>query len=295
MSQFVIEGGHKLAGEITPGGNKNEALPCIAATLLTDEPVILHNVPRIRDVDVLLNILRSLGGVVEELDSPNDLRITNKAIRSAHPDGELCSQLRASILLAGPLLARHGDLVLSPPGGDVIGRRRVEALGATVQIGRAYEVSRRGRLKGADFFLDEASVTATENIVMAAVLADGHSVLRNVASEPHVQGLCTMLRSMGATIEGVGSNTLHIDGTESLGGCEFTIGPDYLEVGSFIGLAACTDSDIIIRGAGRPVLRRILMTSAWASEPSRWARMTFGCRLGKSWRFDPIFTALFRG
>ncbi|MFT5429974.1 MAG: UDP-N-acetylglucosamine 1-carboxyvinyltransferase [Myxococcota bacterium] len=267
MSQFVIEGGHKLAGEITPGGNKNEALPCVAATLLTDEPVILHNVPRIRDVDVLLDILRSLGGVVEELDSPNDLRITNKAIRSAHPDAELCSQLRASILLAGPLLARHGDLVLSPPGGDVIGRRRVdthfhgfEALGATVEIGRAYEVSRRGRLKGADFFLDEASVTATENIVMAAVLADGHSVLRNVASEPHVQGLCAMLQAMGATIEGVGSNTLHIDGTQSLGGCEFTIGPDYLEVGSFIGLAACTDSDIIIRGAGRPVLRRILMT-----------------------------------
>lgn len=267
MSRFVIEGGHALSGTIKPGGNKNEALPCIAAALLTDEPVILDNVPRIRDVDVLLEVLRRLGAEVEELGSRNRIRIQCRDIRTVQPDHELCAQLRASILLMGPILARAGEVVLPPPGGDVIGRRRLdthflgfEALGAEVQVGRAYDVRRRGRLRGADIFLDEASVTATENIVMAAALADGVTTIRNAASEPHVQNLCRMLQSMGVGFEGIGSNTLVIEGRERLGGCEFKIGPDYLEVGSFIGLAACTGSDIRIEGAGCEHLRRILMT-----------------------------------
>ncbi len=267
MSRFVIEGGHALSGTIRPGGNKNEALPCIAAALLTDEPVILDNVPRIRDVDVLLEVLRRLGADVEELGSPNRIRIQCRQIATVQPDHELCAQLRASILLMGPILARTGEVVLPPPGGDVIGRRRLdthflgfEALGAEVQVGRAYDVRRRGRLRGADIFLDEASVTATENIVMAAALADGVTTIRNAASEPHVQNLCRMLQSMGVGFEGIGSNTLVIEGRERLGGCEFKIGPDYLEVGSFIGLAACTGSDIRIEGAGCEHLRRILMT-----------------------------------
>lgn len=267
MSRFVIEGGHALSGTIRPGGNKNEALPCIAAALLTDEPVILDNVPRIRDVDVLLEVLRRLGADVEELGSRNRIRIHCRQITTVQPDHELCAQLRASILLMGPILARAGEVVLPPPGGDVIGRRRLdthflgfEALGAEVQVGRAYDVKRRGRLRGADIFLDEASVTATENIVMAAALADGVTTIRNAASEPHVQNLCCMLQSMGVGFEGIGSNTLVIEGRERLGGCEFKIGPDYLEVGSFIGLAACTGSDIRIEGAGCEHLRRILMT-----------------------------------
>jgi len=267
VSRFVIEGGHALSGTIRPGGNKNEALPCIAAALLTDEPVILDNVPRIRDVDVLLEVLRRLGADVEELGSPNRIRIQCRQIATVQPDHELCAQLRASILLMGPILARTGEVVLPPPGGDVIGRRRLdthflgfEALGAEVQVGRAYDVRRRGRLRGADIFLDEASVTATENIVMAAALADGVTTIRNAASEPHVQNLCRMLQSMGVGFEGIGSNTLVIEGRERLGGCEFKIGPDYLEVGSFIGLAACTGSDIRIEGAGCEHLRRILMT-----------------------------------
>ena len=267
MSRFVIDGGVPLSGEVTPSGNKNEALPCICAALLTSEPVILDNVPRIRDVDVLLDILRQLGATVEELGSRNRLKIRCDGLTSSRPDAQLCTQLRASILLMGPLAARLGEIVLPPPGGDVIGRRRVdthflglEAMGAEVSIAGAYEVRTRGRLQGADVFLDEASVTATENLLMAAALANGVTVLRNAASEPHVQNLARLLQAMGAEIEGIGSNTLTITGRERLGGCEFRIGPDYLEVGSFIGLAACTASDLTIRGVGLPHLRRVLMT-----------------------------------
>ena len=270
MSQeFVIEGGKRLRGEITPGGNKNEALPCLAATLLASGPVILNNVPRIRDVNVMLDILASLGSEVEELGSPNRVRITTAGVPSSQPRAELCAQLRASILLAGPLTARTGQLELPPPGGDVIGRRRVDthfdglqALGADFRAtdGYALRAPSGGRLIGADIFMDEASVTATENLVMAASLASGTTILRNAACEPHVQGLCRLLSAMGARIEGIGTNSLTISGREQLDGCEFTIGPDYLEVGSFIGLAAATDSDIVIRNAGVGALRMILMT-----------------------------------
>ena len=266
MSRFVINGGHRLRGEVTCGGNKNEALPVLCATLLTDQPVTLHNVPRIRDVNVLLEILADLGATVEELDSPSSVRITAARVRPT-PSAALCAQLRASILLAGPIVGREGALTLPPPGGDVIGRRRVdthfaglEALGARFELGDSYQLHAPNGLSGADFFLDEPSVTATENIVMAAALADGTSILRNVASEPHVQRLCQMLSRMGAGVQGIGTNTLTITGVEALGGCEHTIGPDYLEVGSFIGLAACTDSDLVIRDAGVADLRRILMT-----------------------------------
>ncbi|MEC8025309.1 MAG: UDP-N-acetylglucosamine 1-carboxyvinyltransferase [Myxococcota bacterium] len=266
MDQFIIEGGKALHGYITPGGNKNEALPCVCATLLVGAPVTLRNLPRIRDVNVLLDILCSLGATVEELDSPNEVRIDASNLYSSSPDSKLCSQIRASILLAGPLLARMQNLLLPPPGGDVIGRRRVDthfsgfqSLGATFSVDESYELHASNGLTGADILFDEASVTATENVVMAAVLAKGTTILRNVASEPHVQGLCRMLISMGAHINGVGSNTLIIEGTDSLHGCDYTIGPDYLEVGSMMGLAACTNSDITIRGAGRDDLRMVRM------------------------------------
>ncbi|MFT7621728.1 MAG: UDP-N-acetylglucosamine 1-carboxyvinyltransferase [Myxococcota bacterium] len=264
---FVIEGARKLKGRIRPSGNKNEALPVLCATLLSAEPVTLHNVPRIADVNVLLDIIIGLGGTVEELDSPNSLRICNKALGPPEPSAELCERIRASILLAGPLTGRCGSILLPPPGGDVIGRRRVDthfdglqALGASFRQGDAYELSAPRGLQGTDFMLDEASVTATENLVMAAVLARGTTVLRNAACEPHVQRLCHLLVGMGARIEGIASNTLTIEGVERLGGFEHTIGPDYLEVGSLIGLAACTDSDITIEGAGRADLRMILHT-----------------------------------
>ncbi len=266
MSRFIIDGGRALCGEVTPGGNKNEALPALCACLLTDAPVVLNNVPRIRDVNVLLEILGSVGAEVEELESPNQLRVTCRDIRTSEPSGELCAQLRASILLAGPITARAGRLILAPPGGDVIGRRRVDtnfaglqALGASFEAAGAYRLAAPNGLSGADILLDEASVTATENLVMASALADGTTTIRNAACEPHVQRLCKMLIAMGGRIDGVGSNTLVIHGNKGpLGGCEHTIGPDYLEVGSFIGLAACTDSDIVIRGAGLSDLRMIL-------------------------------------
>ena len=267
MSRFIIDGGFELSGEVTPGGNKNEALPCVAATLLTDQPVILNNLPRIRDVDVMLEVLVGMGASVEELGSPNRVRICCKNIETITPDPDLCTQARASILFAGPLLGRKGAVCLAPPGGDVIGRRRLDshflgmqALGASFELGEFYKLNAENGLVGADIFMDEASVTATENLVMAAALAQGETILRNAACEPHVQGLCRMIESMGAEFSGVATNTLHIHGAKNLGGCEHTIGPDYLEVGSFIGLAACTNSDILIRNAGRKDLRMILMT-----------------------------------
>ena len=215
MSRFIIEGGRRLSGEVVPGGNKNEALPVLCACLLTDQPVTLNNVPRIRDVNVLLQILASLGADIEELGSPNRLRITCRDIRTTVPDPQLCTQLRASILLAGPLTARAGAIDLAPPGGDVIGRRRVDthftgmqALGASFEAEGAYRLAAPGGLVGADMLLDEASVTAMENLVMAASLASGTTIIRNAACEPHVQRLCSMLQAMGCGFEGLGSNTV---------------------------------------------------------------------------------------
>lgn len=256
MQKFIIEGGIPLKGEVTPSGNKNAALPILAATLLTDEPVILHNVPDIRDVNDMRKLIASLGVQIEDLGG-SSWRVTARTVRPADLDPELCARIRASILLAGPMTARAGNLHLPPPGGDVIGRRRVdthilalEALGAEVEYKRSFAFRVKKRLTGADILLDEASVTGTENAIMAAVTARGETVLRNAASEPHVQELCQMLNVLGARIANIGSNTLHIEGVDRLHGGEFTIGPDYLEVVSFIGAAVVTGGEIRIHNAG---------------------------------------------
>jgi UDP-N-acetylglucosamine 1-carboxyvinyltransferase len=262
--QYIVEGGHTLSGSIEPAGNKNAALPIIAAALLTPEPVRLRNVPRIRDTETLVELLHSVGASAE-WQGLNELEICARDLRADDLDPELCARIRASILLAGPLLARSGHAVLPPPGGDVIGRRRVdthflafEQLGATVSAGDRYEF-RADKLRGADVFLDEPSVTATENALMAAVAATGTTVLRNAASEPHVQDLARFLVAIGARIEGIGTNTLTIHGGATLGGATHRIGPDHIEVGSFIGLAAVTRSELRIVRAGVEHLRSILM------------------------------------
>lgn len=255
MDEFVIEGGVPLMGEMTPAGNKNAALPLLAACILTGEPVTLKNVPQIRDVLDMRQLIASLGVHFEEID-PNSWRITAAEVRPADLDPDLCRRIRASILLAGPVTARCGSLRLPPPGGDVIGRRRLDThmlalkqLGAEASYDRMFEFKAK-RLKGAEVLLDEASVTATENIIMAAVTAEGETVIRNAASEPHVQDLCKFLQALGANIDDIGSNTLHITGVPRLHGGEFTIGPDYLEVVSFAGAAAITHGSIRIRNAG---------------------------------------------
>jgi UDP-N-acetylglucosamine 1-carboxyvinyltransferase len=255
MEEFVIEGGVPLRGEITPSGNKNAALPLLAACLLTDEPVVLRNIPQIRDVLAMRKLIESLGAQVDELDV-NTWRITTRELTASHLDPDLCRRIRASILIAGPVLARGGGLRLPPPGGDVIGRRRLDthilalrALGAKVNYDRLFDIEAR-ELRGADILLDEASVTATENAVMASVLAKGVTQIRNAASEPHVQELCQFLNLLGAQIEGIGSNTLHITGVPRLRGGEFTIGPDLLEVVSYIGAAVVTRGSIRIHNAG---------------------------------------------
>ena len=255
MEEFIIEGGVPLRGELTPAGNKNAALPLLAACLLTDEPVLLHNVPAIRDVLDMRRLLESVGTEVAEVDSKT-WKLSTPGLRPGDLDPDLCRRIRASILLAGPITARGGGLLLPPPGGDVLGRRRLDthilalqALGAQVTYDRIFNFRSSG-LTGADILLDEASVTATENIVMAAVTAKGKTILRNAASEPHVQELCHFLNMLGAKIENIGSNTLHITGVARLHGGEFTIGPDYLEVISFAGAAAVTRGSLRIRNAG---------------------------------------------
>ena len=253
MYEYEIEGGFPIKGTIRASGNKNAALPCIAAALLTDKSVVLRNVPEIEDTGVMLNILQSFGAKVKKLDT-NTWQIDAVDITRSDIPAELSKKIRASILFAGPLVARTGKAIMPPPGGDVIGRRRLdthflalEELGARVSADRKFEFT-ANKLKGAEIFLDETSVTATENAVMAAVLAEGHTEITNAASEPHVQDLCNMLNMMGAKISGVGSNILQIDGVEKLGGCDFTIGPDFMEIGSYIGLAAATHGSITITG-----------------------------------------------
>jgi len=265
MEKFIIEGGHPLKGVVTPSGNKNAALPLLAACLLSDEPIILHNIPQILDVKSMRALIESLGVTIDEVDQ-HTWRIHAKDIQPGKLDPDLCRKIRASILLAGPLTARCGELHLPPPGGDVIGRRRVdthilalEKLGASVKYdNRLFNFSSKG-LTGADILLDEASVTATENAIMAAVTAKGDSIIRNAASEPHIQDLCLFLNHLGAKIEHIGSNTLHIQGVPKLHGGEFTIGPDYLEVVSFIGAAAVTKGEIRIRNAGPRHLNMVRM------------------------------------
>jgi UDP-N-acetylglucosamine 1-carboxyvinyltransferase len=265
MEKLIIDGKVPLRGEITPSGNKNATLPLLAACLLTDEPVVLHNVPKIRDVRDMRRLIESLGVEFKDLDH-DTWQIQAGTVRPADLDPDLCRRIRASILLAGPMTARFGELHLPPPGGDVIGRRRVDthilalrALGADVEYDRARGMFdfRAKSLKGANILLDEASVTATENTIMAAVLAEGATVLRNSASEPHVQELCRMLNAFGARIEGIGSNILHIEGVERLHGGEFTVGPDYLEVMSFVGAAVVTGGNVRINKAGPQYLDMI--------------------------------------
>ena len=263
MEQFVIEGGHPLHGTVTPAGNKNAALPLLAACLLTDEPVTLRNLPRIRDVDTMRELICDVGATVEELD-PHAWRIHTPRLTKSSLAHELCRRIRASMLLAGPMLARHGELELPLPGGDVIGRRRLdthllalEALGVKILYDNAQFRMQADRLQGANMLLDESSVTATENAIMAAALARGTTVIRNAASEPHVQEVCQFINCLGGRIEGIGSNTLTIHGVERLHGGEYLIGADYLEVVSFIGAAAVTDGEVRIRNAGTQYLDMI--------------------------------------
>ncbi len=255
MPKFVVQGGKRLAGAVQPAGNKNAALPMLAATLLTDEEVVLENVPDIRDVRTLIQLLGTLGAEAE-WKGPNTVRVRARDIASARLDAAAAARIRASILLAGPMLARTGELELPPPGGDVIGRRRtdthflaLERLGGRITTERAgFRLASNG-LRGADVFLDEPSVTATENAVMAAALARGTTTLRNAAAEPHVQDLCRMLVGMGCEISGIGTGVLEIQGAEKLRGGTFRVGSDHIEVGSFIGLAAVTGSELTIRDA----------------------------------------------
>jgi UDP-N-acetylglucosamine 1-carboxyvinyltransferase len=254
MSTFIVEGGRALSGRIRPAGNKNAALPCLAATLLTDEPVTLENVPRIRDVLTLLEILESLGASHEWVNE-NTVSVDASGVTVGRVDRTMAARIRASLLLAGPLLARFGDVELPPPGGDVIGRRRMDthflafrALGASVTLERDFRIQAR-ELVGADIFLDEPSVTGTENAIMAAAMARGTTVLRNAAAEPHVQDLCLLLEAMGATFEGIGTGRLTIHGVERLSGGRYRIQSDHIEAGSFIGLAAVTGSDLVIEDA----------------------------------------------
>jgi UDP-N-acetylglucosamine 1-carboxyvinyltransferase len=261
---FVIEGGEALSGSVRAAGNKNGALPILAACLLTHETIRLTNVPRIRDVDTMVALLADVGADVE-WTGPNEIRVTAADVRKRELDEELCSRMRASFLLAGPLLARLGSVSVSPPGGDVIGRRRLDPhihafaeLGAQIEIGPRFDMSAPDGLRGKHVFLDEASVMATENTIMAAVLTPGETVVGNAACEPHVQDLCRFLVSLGADIEGIESNVLRIRGVDSLRGGEWRIGSDHIEVASFIGLAAITGGGITIEGVETKDLGSIL-------------------------------------
>ncbi|MBR4824026.1 MAG: UDP-N-acetylglucosamine 1-carboxyvinyltransferase [Spirochaetaceae bacterium] len=276
MYEYLIEGGFPVKGTIKASGNKNAALPCIAAALLSAEPVTLKNIPEIEDVGVMLDIFKALGGTVKKQDS-NTYILHAKDIKESEIPIEHSKKIRASILFAGPLVARTGKAILPPPGGDVIGRRRLDThflalqeLGAQVSVNGRFKFS-ANKLIGADIFLDEASVTATENAVMAAVLAEGETIITNAASEPHVQDVCKMLNAMGAEITGIGSNILNIKGVASLHGCEYEIGPDYMEIGSFIGLAAATKGSITITGVNARDMRPI--------------KLAFG-KLGISWTIE---------
>jgi UDP-N-acetylglucosamine 1-carboxyvinyltransferase len=251
MESFIIKGGQTLSGTVKAAGNKNGALPIIAAAMLADGPVTLHNVPRIRDVAAMLDLVASTG--VEVTDAgPNSVRIDPAGIREARLDPVLCARIRASVLLAAPLLARTGRCELPPPGGDVIGRRRLDthllafrSLGTEVTVDRDITLVAK-QLTGQPIFLDEASVTASENAITAAVLAKGRTVIGNAACEPHVQDLCRFLVSLGARITGIGSNVVLIDGVDRLSGGEYTIAGDHIEIASFIGLAAVTGGEITI-------------------------------------------------
>src|SRR5438067_9016159 len=253
MEKFVIEGGHPLSGTMVPAGNKNAALPALAACLLTEEEVLLRNIPHIRDVEAMLELLGLLGVDVEWREE-NVVALCAAGVRETKVDPEVADRIRASFLVAGPLLARFGRAEMPPPGGDVIGRRRLDphldafrALGARTSFDRWFQLSAPNRLRACDFFMDEPSVMGTENALMAAALTPGSTVIHNAASEPHVQDLARMLLQMGARIEGIGSNVIVVHGQEQLGGADYTIGPDYIEIGSFIALAAMTGGELHVK------------------------------------------------
>ncbi len=263
MEKFVIEGGVPLSGELTVAGNKNAALPILAACLLTEEEVLLHRVPRIRDTEAQIALLENLGVTVEWVGD-NSVKLCAAGVSDPVVDEELSSQIRASFLLAGPLLARFGAAKMPPPGGDFIGRRRLDAhldaftdLGARVDGSRWIELSAPTGLCACEIFMDEPSVMGTENALMAAALTPGQTTISNAASEPHVQDLARLLTLMGAEVEGVGSNVMIVNGQTALGGAEFTICPDHIEVGSFMALAAATGGELRIRDAGPRDLRNV--------------------------------------
>ena len=263
MARFIVEGGTPLRGEITAAGNKNSALPLIAASLLTDEPVTLRNVPRIRDVRGMLEILCDLGAEVQELD-PHTVRIVAANVKKSELDQKLSGEIRTSLLFAGPMLTRDGRVTIPQPGGDSIGRRRTDTHWIALRaLGAELEASRGGyrlvatALKGADIALDEASVTATENALLCAVRAPGRTVIRNAASEPHVQELAMVLVQMGARINGIGTNTIEIKGVERLRGVDHEIWSDHIEVGSFLALAAMTHGDVVVHKAAPQHLQMV--------------------------------------
>jgi UDP-N-acetylglucosamine 1-carboxyvinyltransferase len=264
MEKFVIDGGVPLAGTVAPAGNKNAALPLLAASLLTDEEIVLHNVPRIRDVQAMLDLLTALGVKVERRNE-HTVVLQADEVRTTAADPALSERIRASVLVAGPLLARFGSATLPPPGGDVIGRRRLDphldafrALGAHVEQNRVIGLTAPdGGLKACDFFMDEPSVMATENALMAAAATPGTTVIRNAASEPHVQDLARMLNRMGAAIEGIGSNVMYVHGLDKLGGAEHTVTPDHIEIASFMALAGVTGGEVRITDCVSDDLRMI--------------------------------------
>jgi UDP-N-acetylglucosamine 1-carboxyvinyltransferase len=271
MEKFVIEGGVPLSGTVTPAGNKNAALPILAACLLTSEPIVVRNVPRIADVEAMLQLLEGLGVSVDRRGGFDEVALCAAAVDSdAQIDRVLSARIRASFLVAGPLLARFGRAVLPPPGGDVIGRRRLDPhLDAFVSLGAEYEVERdisifatNGGLRSGDVFMDEPSVMGTENALLAAALTPGTTVIGNAACEPHVQDLGRMLVAMGAAIEGIGSNVLTVHGQGELHGCEHTIGPDHIEVGSFMALAGVTGGELRITDTMPGDLRMIRLVFA---------------------------------
>jgi UDP-N-acetylglucosamine 1-carboxyvinyltransferase len=280
MESFVIEGGHRLSGAITPVGNKNAALPLLAASLLTSKPLRLKNVPDIGDVRTKMQLLERMGVAVQRGGADGAVTLDASGIGDNEPDGELCQRIRTAPLLAGPLLARRGFATIGRPGGDRIGRRRLDthflalqALGATVEVRSDRFVLTADRLRGCDIFLDEMSVTGTEQAILAAVLAEGTTTISNAASEPHVQDVCRCLNAMGARVTGIGTNRLVIEGITSLHEAEYAIGPDYMEVGSWIALAAATESALRIKNA-RP-------------EEHRMTRVMFG-RLGVCFEADGV-------
>jgi UDP-N-acetylglucosamine 1-carboxyvinyltransferase len=264
MEAFIIEGKAPLNGAVTPSGNKNAAFPLISASLLTDQPVTLHNLPNIGDVRTMLHIMEDLGVHVTCHDA-HSATLRAGALKSTTPNPARFAKMRGALVLMGSLLAREGEVRLCQPGGDQIGRRRVDThITALQTLGANFEYNgdfllTASQLRGQDILLDEASVTGTENTILAAVLAEGTTIIRNAASEPHVQELCLMLNQMGARIQGIGSNTLTIEGVQSLNGTEFTLGSDYLEVGSFMALSAVTEGEILIKNAMPEHLRMTLM------------------------------------